>query len=74
MLDIEVLTTLLGNKTDTNLAFGSGTFLSTFRHASEANLTELGSKISVAWRKTLSVLTAKVCYVPCGSISQETDQ
>ena len=31
MLDIEVLTTLLGNQTDTNLAFGFGTFLTTFR-------------------------------------------
>ena len=31
MLDIEVLTTLLGNQTDTNLAFSFGTFLTTFR-------------------------------------------
>ena len=37
-------------------------------------LTKLGFNIGVAWRKTLSVITAKGCYVPCDSISQETDQ
>ena len=83
MLDIEVLTTLLGNQTDKNLAFGFGTFLTIFfgivRHDEASSvklfLTKLEFNISVAWRKTLLVVTAKGCYVdPCGSISQETDQ
>ena len=56
MLDIEVLTTLLGNQTDMNLAFGFGTFLTTFRHSEASSvklfLTKLGSDISVTWRKT----------------------
>lgn len=46
MLDIEVLTTLLGNQTDTNLAFGFGTFLTTLRHGEASSvklfLTKLG--------------------------------